>query len=56
MNLWLVSAFLEEEKEFRADLMKRIFCCISSWTNIFVILLYLVFVKYLLLAERVYYK
>jgi len=45
VSLWFVGAFWEEEKESRADFMMRIFCRISSWTNIFVTLLYLIFVK-----------
>jgi hypothetical protein len=56
VNLWFVGAFWQEEKESRADLMMRVFCFLSSWTNIFVTLLYLIFVKNLLLAEHVYFQ
>ena len=56
MNLWFVGAYWEEEEQSRADVMMRIFCCISSWTNIFVTLLALIFMKNLLLAEHVYFQ
>jgi hypothetical protein len=45
VNLWFVGEFREEEKEFRTDLMKPASCCINFWTNVFVTLLYLIFVK-----------
>jgi hypothetical protein len=51
VNLWFVSEFWEEEKEFRADLMKPISCCVNFWTNIFVTLLYLFFVNYYSLSK-----
>jgi len=56
VNVWFVGAFWGEEKESRADFMMRIFCRVSSWTNIFVTLLYLIVVKNLLLAEHVYFQ